>query len=120
MSEQTIQPRAGLYLCCRTSIWNDGKPCDEAFQILVVNTDVRTVDDPKKIPSNRGTDGDWYKIGTNHRVENGMIRRDLAPRLQWAVEVSDINAFVERHGPCVLERDNNGFFTIEIYDAYRE
>lgn len=117
--EPTVRPRAGLYLCTRTSACGM-KPCDEAFRVLIVNTDTRDVDDPKKIPANRGTDGDWYKKGTNHRVEGGKIRRDLGTKEEWAVELRDLQAFVDKHGECVVGRDIDGFCTIEIYDTYRE
>jgi hypothetical protein len=106
-------------LCSRTSAKGD-KPCDEAFRVQLVNTDTRNCDDPKKIPVNRGTDGDWYTRGTNHRVEGGMIRRDMGTKEVWAVELQDVMAFVDKYGTFVLGRDHDGFGTIEIYDDYRE
>jgi hypothetical protein len=109
-------PRPGLYLCSRTSAAYDAKPCDEAFRIYLANTDTRNTDDPKKIPANRGTDGDWYMRGTNHRVENGKIRRDLGIKTAWAVEVPDLVAFADKHGDLVLQRNLDGFGVIEIYD----
>lgn len=117
--EPTVRPRLGLYLCSRTSAYGE-KPCDEAFQVVLTNTDTRSVDDPKKIPAHRGTDGDWYTRGTNHRVEGGMIRRDMGVKKEWAVELEDIGAFVDKYGQCVVGRDIDGFCTIEIYDDYRE
>jgi len=88
--------------------------------VLLVNTDTRICDDPKKIPANRGTDGDWYTSGTNHRIEGGMIRRDMGTKVEWAVELQDVQAFVDRHGDCVVGRNVDGYCTIEIYDDYRE
>ena len=117
--ERPVRPRAGLYLCTRTSAY-DMKPCEEAFRVLIVNTDTRHFDDPKKIPANCGTDGDWYTKGTNHRVEGGKIRRDLGTKEEWAVELTDLQAFVDKHGECVVGRDLDGFCTMEIYDTYRE
>ena len=39
---------------------------------------------------------------------------------EWAVEIPDLPAFVTKHGRCVLNKDSTGFFTVEIYDDYRE
>ncbi len=114
-----VTPRAGLYICERTSAYGE-KPCDEAFKVLRVDTDVRNTDDPRKIPAHNGTDGGWYDKGTNHRVEGGRIMRDVGYETAWAVEIADVQAFVDKHGLCVVGRDGSGFCEIEIYDDYRE
>lgn len=115
-----VRPRQGLYLVSRTSSPPGEKPCDEAFRVVLTNTDTRSCDNPKKIPVNNGTDGDWFLRGTNHRVENGYIKRDLGVKEDWAVEVTDIQDFVDKYGDCVVGRDVDGFCTVEIYDDYRE
>lgn len=117
--EPPVRPRNGLYLCTRTSAY-DESPCNEAFRVTLISTDTRNCDDPKKIPAFRGTDGDWFAHGTNHRVEGGKIRRDMGTIQAWAVELADVLTFVEKHGPCVVDRNADGFATIEIYDDYRE
>lgn len=114
-----IAPRPGLYLCSRSSHSGE-RPCDGAFLARVVCVDYRTVSDPKHILANRGTDGDWYTRGTNHRVVLGMIARDLGEKEVWAVEIADVHAFVAEHGLCILGLNFDGFWTIEIYDDYRE
>lgn len=119
MTQQIVSPRKGLFLCSRTSSY-DGEPCDGAIRITIINTDTRCCDDPKKIPANKGTDGDWYSAGTNHRVESGRIKRDMGTTRVWAVEVADLQEFIDRHGTCVVGRNVDGFGTIEIYDDYRE
>lgn len=111
--DRVVKSRPGLYLCCR--IESHDKPCEEAFQITVIDTDARGCDDPKKIPAYNGTDGDWYTHGKNHRVEDGYIKRDLGTRKAWAVEVTDIFSFVDKYGPCLISRDDNGFIELEIY-----
>lgn len=118
--ERVVRPRRGLYLCKKTSVRGATKPCDEAFQVTVINTDTRNCDDPKKIPVNKGTNGDWYERGTNHRTENGNIKRDLGTITEWAVELDDVMIFVDKYGDCVVSRNNSGFATIEVYDDYRE
>jgi len=117
--EPTVRPRADLYICKRTSN-PDNKPCDEAFEAHLRYTDVENYDDPKKRPRHLGSDGDWYEIGINHRVENGTIRRDLGTKIVWVVQITDIQTFVGKYGPCVIELDADGFGVIEIYDEYRE
>lgn len=116
---EITNPRKGLYLVRRTSS-DRGPPCDEAFKILTTKVDTRNWDDPKKIPANNLTYGDWYLRGTNHRVENGKMKRDMGTREEWAIEISDIHEFIDKYGNCVVGRDNNGFYTVEIYDDYRE
>lgn len=89
--------------------------------------DRRFVDDPKKLPCNKGTDGDWFRTegdwfirGTNHRIENGCICRDLEWEAGWFVEIPDVMDFVRQHGDCVVSIDDDGYESIEIYDDYRE
>lgn len=117
-----VTPSAELYLCSRTSAYNP-QPCEEAYRVLVMQVDRRSYDDPKKIPANHGTDGGWYTKGTNHRVENGQICRDRCLREEWAVHLPDLvalQAFVDKYDRCIISRDCNGFYNIEIYDDYRE
>lgn len=76
-------PRPGLYLCSRSSEIGGGKPCDEAFKVVLVQT-------------------------------------AIAQTEKWAVEVTDLQAFSDKHGACVIGRNSDGFCTIEIYDTYRE
>lgn len=119
MTETTI-PRKGLYLVKRTSS-SRGKPCKGAFEITRKIVDRRTVDDPKKIPANKGTNGDWYEMGTNHRVENGMICRDMGQTTEWAIEIDDVMEFVDKiNCECIFSRLADGFAQIEIYDEFRE
>jgi hypothetical protein len=119
---EITKPRPGLYLCSRTSEYNDGKPCEEAFRALVQVKDVRLTSDPKHIPANKGTDGGWYAQGSNHCIENGNICRDVLVS-EWLVEFLDLESlqsFVDFHGECVISRHTSGFAKIEIYDDYRE
>lgn len=119
-NERIVTPRDGIFLVTRTSVWDDGKPCDEAYVVEIMNVDRRNCDDPKKIPMNRVTDGDWYLRGSNHRVENGCICRDIGWERKWAVNIDSVMDFVDKHGECVVRRNNDGFAEIEIYDNNRE
>lgn len=114
-----ITPENNLFRVDRTSSCSL-KPCEEAFLSETVVVDMRNCDDPKKIPHNKGTDGDWYERGTNHRVVDGCICRDLGITNAWFVRIDSITEFVKKYGQCVVYIDNAGFTVIEIYDDYRE
>lgn len=121
MESVASQWPATAYVVRRTSQWDfDQPPCDGAFRVPFVDVDVRDVDDPKKIPAYRGTDGDWYQRGTNHRVVDGRIMRDVGVKLLWCVLIPDIRVFIETHGRCVLSVRWPGQLEVEIYDDYRE
>jgi hypothetical protein len=114
-------------VCERTSNYDESiKPCEEAERLPFTRVDRRTVDNPSK---NRYLT-DWYNSGTNHRVENGMITRDI-PDERWYVTLNsleDLQAFIAKHGgtsygQVVLQIRNDGtapYLTLEIYDTYRE
>ncbi len=52
---------------------------------------------------------------------NCLLQKDPSKiEKEWAVELEDIGAFVDKYGQCVVGRDIDGFCTIEIYDDYRE
>lgn len=118
-------PTEGLFIVTRTSegfisLDDDPRssaPCPEAFKATVRVVDRRSVDHPSKLTMGEKT---WYERGTNHRIENGHIYRDLGIESVWVVAVSDIVAFVDKHGDVIVSRNNNGFATLEIYDTYRE
>jgi hypothetical protein len=59
-------------------------------------------------------------MGTNHRVVDGKICRDMGWGREWFVQLDDVMTFVDTHGRCVIDRDCRGFATIEIYDDHRE
>ena len=116
-TEHVTRPRLGLFLCVLAESHYEDPPCAEAFRARVPETERRRVSDPKKIPEHRGTDGDWYTVGTNHRVVDGRICRDVGTRDDWVVDLPDIQAllaFVDKYRWCGISRDNNGFYTIEI------
>jgi hypothetical protein len=118
-SQQITEPRHEIFLCSRTSVY-DGCPCEDAFQILIPCIDCRAVDDPKKVPAYHGQESWWYEEGTNHRVENGLIYRDMPPIKVWAVKLSNIMDFVSKYGECIVSVSRQGYQEIEIYDSYRE
>jgi hypothetical protein len=112
-----------LFHVTRTGI-DDGQPCDEAFLRDIIRVDERTAGDPALIPAYKNSPEKWYTDGTNHRVENGHIKRDFVVS-EWCVEIDSLQellAFVSRNGQIVFGPSylNNGMTRIEIYDDYRE
>lgn len=78
----------------------------------IVRVDVRTVDDPRKIPAYLGADPVWwYGEGTNHRVIDGRIARDFHEEA-WTLEVRDagaLAALAQQEGcPVSIHTDPGG------------
>lgn len=120
--QKVVVPRSELFKVSRTSDTSSKKqqPCDGAVVYRSMQVDRRTVDDPAKIDWYKGDRSWWFDTGSNHRVENGCICRDVGLRNDWFIEIQDIMEFVKRHGECVVSIDSDGFNCIEIYDYYRE
>jgi len=108
------------YRITRTSDWGDNSPCEEAVKGTYIDIDERTTDSPDKIPANLNQPTDWwYKDGTNHRVENGHIKRDFI-RDGWIVDINsvdDLRKLSDKYGNLIFNSTEN---SIEIYDDYRE
>ena len=117
------KPSKNIFLVSRTSMCcSDKKPCEEAYPINIIDVDTRTVDDPKKIPCYfNGREQMWYREGTNHRVENGKIKRDMGITQEWAIETDDILSFIDKcDDPVIISKNDDGYYRIEIYDDWRE
>lgn len=97
-------------------------PCEGAYKAEYTYIDVRTTDDPANL---KYEPQDWYKKGSNHRVKNGFITRDIDDgRTAWFVDLewSHLADLIDKLGRVVIQRwrPNPAFFEIEIYDTYRE
>jgi hypothetical protein len=107
----------------RTSLWNNEKPCKEAYLIDGFTTDERTVKDPSKL--NCGAKDTWYTEGLNHRVVRGYICRDFPTKL-WVVDINSLEKllkFYEKYGALILDAKSyasKDLLCLEIYDDYRE
>lgn len=111
------------FLVTRTSLWDDKRPCERAYKDKYIIVDSRTVDDPKKLNIKSDREN-WYKEGTNHRVENGKIRRDFEEE-GWFIDINSLEELIEfknEVGAIIIQRhwQNEELFEIEIYDYYRE
>lgn len=99
------------------------KPCEKATLEDYIIVDERYIDDPMKNP-NIGKN--WYEKGTDHRVENGNIKRNLKSR-GWFIELNTLEELIEfqkEYGSLIIEEPYTpsleGYLRIEIYDDYRE
>jgi len=67
----------------------------------------------------------WYSEGTNHRVINNNIARDLGERDCYMIEINSLNDLMKlqnKYGDIVISTSYIDKTTpsIEIYDDYRE
>lgn len=98
------------------------QPCEEAKQKKYFHMNWKTSDDPAKVPFYKGETDWWYNEGTNHRVEDGVIVRDME-RDGWFVEFNNLDellAFVNREDEIIIEEDRQYNYSIVIYDDYIE
>jgi len=111
------------FLVKRTSEYrNKRKPCEEAWKEQCVFTEERVCDDPSKLSLCQKEL--WYQQGTNHRVEDGRIKRDFIED-RWFVSINsleDLLSFSDKYGKIILSRfvEDPNIWEIEIYDDYRE
>ena len=120
-----IKPEKTLFIISRASLYHRDNPNVDmgaywsgAFLAQKVRVDVRSVDSPDKlVPFLRE---DWYKEGTNHRVVNGHIARDVGFETVWAIYIRDLIEFIKVYGMCIISHQDDGFNDITIYDAYVE
>lgn len=116
--EKITSPRKGLFFVERTS--GIAPPCHQSRMAITPIVDSRNTDDPKKVPQYRFDDSEWYEKGTNHRVVNGHISRDMGWQCVYVIEIEDVLEFVKEHEECVIRFNSGGYPVIEIYDAPRE
>jgi hypothetical protein len=112
-----IKPNSNIYEIRTAS--GDKPPCD-TFRALMPYTDIRSTDCPKKIEFYAFDDSWWYEKGTNHRLINGCIARDLEPYPVEVVKIESFTDFVDKYGDIVLCKNSSGVMTVIIYDDYLE
>lgn len=118
------KPSTKIALIHRTSLYDSEEPpCKGAFKVELVQVDRRIVNSPEKVPTSKGTSDWWYSKGTNHRVENGNICRDMGWYKAWAIKIPSLTALlnlIRVEGKCIISITSEGFTNIEIYDTFRE
>ena len=105
----------------RTSMYDDDNaPCEEAIKELCIRIDERNVDDPMK---NKYIGIKWYEEGSNHRVENGHIKRDFVD-YAWFIEINSLKQLLEmkiKYGDIMISNSRlDEPHIIEIYDSWRK
>jgi hypothetical protein len=116
-----------LFQVTRTSSWYDDKPYDKCIPIKLTIVDRRTFKTPEEHDARCAEHSSkWFDVGTNHRVENGFIVRDLDTKDVWGIEINSLEelmAFQAEVGEELIigtSYTDNKFPLIEIYDSYRE
>lgn len=110
----------------RTSIGGDSKPCKEAKPCKIKYVDQRTCKTPEEFDARLARfEGKWLENGTNHRIINGHIARDIGTKDCWAIELNsleDLMALYHKYGKLIIEANwyDGETPNIEIYDDYRE
>lgn len=107
----------------RTSIYDDKCPYDKASKEQYIRIDERTIDSPEKFKWQGDKEG-WYTKGTNHRVENGHIKRDFID-YDWFVEINTMEELINlknevKEELVIRNAWESDMPAIEIYDDYRE
>ena len=101
----------------------EGKPIKEAIQKESTIIDIRTC---KKFKEILEIDPEWLKVGTNHRKENGYIKRDLDKRNIWTIKIDNLEQLINlinKYGSIVIEAidgETDYNYELEIYDDWRE
>lgn len=112
------------FLISRTSEWGDNQPHKNAYRDSFTLVDERVIDNPNKFKHKKDREG-WYNRGSNHRVENGHIKRDFQDE-GWFIDISsleDILKFKKEVDENIIIKNswvNKEILEIEIYDNYRE
>jgi hypothetical protein len=99
------------------------QPVPQAVKGRYVSVDIRTVDSPDKLQY-EGALKEWHERGSNHRVVDGQIRRDLK-RSGWLLDFADLQElmdFIHDVGSVVITPRSDPADTprLKIYDDYLE
>ena len=101
------------------------QPIEGAYQKEITRIDVRNISDPSGFKNQRLID-EWYNAGTNHRVINGKIARDMGTEKVWVVNINTLEELMNFKEKCgediIITTSYIDYATpeIEIYDSYRE
>jgi hypothetical protein len=113
------------FVITRTSIQDDSAPCKGAFKGQYLRIDTRTCKTFEEYDERIGKNRPWLSEGTNHRLVNEGIARDMEMTDAWFVEINtleDLLILNAEEGQIVIGHcyDNKEVPQIEIYDDYRE
>jgi len=114
------------FIITRTSTYFDNNisPAKGAKRVDTIHFDWRTCKSLEEVKK-EVWGGEWFKKGKNHRVEKGMVVRDLKGE-DWQIEIANLKQLlnlVDKYGDIIIKPcdDKKGYkYEIEIYDDYRE
>lgn len=116
-----------IFQVTRTSVWSDVKPYEKCIPITLTHIDRRTFKSPEEYDARFATQsGSWLSRGSNHRITEYDIARDLEPCQRWGIEINSLEELInfkkEVGTDLIITTSYVDGQTpeIEIYDDYRE
>ena len=116
-----------LFQVTRTSMWEETSPYENCIPIELIHVDQRTFKSPEEYDQRLGKSyGSWFSQGSNHRITEKGIARDMGTYPAWGIEINSLEELVnfkkEVGENLVLRTSYIDYKTpvIEIYDDYRE
>jgi len=115
----------------RTSLWNEAKPCDEAYRKSIIRIDERGFSSFEEHNERLPRDKKWEEEGFNHKIipanneyDHSHIYREFDDEI-WCIKLNsleDLLKLQDKYGNLVLEKSfkNNNIRRLEIYDTWRE
>lgn len=115
----------------RTSMWNDKKPCEEAYKKQIIRIDERGFETFEEHNESLPRDKKWTEEGFNHKIiepnnkfNTKHIYREFNDEI-WCIKINSLEELLnlqDKYGDIVLSRcyKNNNIRELEIYDDYRE
>jgi hypothetical protein len=116
-----------IFIIRRTSEWDeDVPPCPEAKKTEIDVWDKRTCTEDVFNARNLGNGVKWADNGTEHTIVTYgrcKIKRKIGIKTAWYITINTIGEllkFSDKYEPLIINKNDDGKPTIEIYDDYRE
>lgn len=115
----------------RTSLWNDKKPCDEAYKKKIIRIDERGFESFEEHDTELSRDKKWLEEGFNHKIipankhiDHEHIYREFDDEM-WAIEINTLEDLLNlrnKYGEIIVRTafENPSISELEIYDDWRE
>lgn len=115
----------------RTSMWNDKKPCEEAYKKQIIRIDERGFETFEEHDERLPKDKKWLEEGFNHKIisannkcDHQHIYREFNDEI-WCIKINSLEELLklqDKYGDIVLSTcfKNDNIRELEIYDDYRE
>lgn len=115
----------------RASIWDEKKPCEEAYKKQIIRIDERRFETFKEHDERLPRDAKWTEIGFNHKIvepndtfNTKHIYREFNDEI-WCIKINTLKELLNlqhKYGDIILKRcyKNKNIGELEIYDDYIE